>query len=333
MGHPAIQLLDPVLRSEEAGDLRDFLAEVDAALAAAAASKSGFLSRLTQHVMTGSGKRVRPGLVFLASRFGDADRAAVREAALAVEMIHIATLVHDDLVDEAVLRRQRPTVGVKFGEGAAVLLGDHVYAEAFQRLSRLGRPELFGLLADATMAMCAGEIAQYEKRYAFDLDEVSYLSFLRGKTASLMAASSRAGAMLAGLSEDQRRALELFGEKIGIAFQIVDDILDIEGDEAVVGKTLHTDLTHGKMTLPLIDYLAGLSNEKDRRAFQETLRSPNGRVDALIADLRRSGVLDRAKAKVRALLIEAESALAALPDRPARRLLIDVSRRLADRRM
>ena len=137
---------------------------------------------------------------------------------------------------------------------------------------------------------------------------------------------------MAGVPADQGRALEVFGDRVGVAFQIVDDILDIEGDEAVVGKTLHTDLTHGKMTLPLIDYLAGLSSEKDRRAFQDVLLSPNGRVDALIADLRRSGVLEKAKSKVCLLLTEAEAALAALPDHPARRLLAEVARRLTDRR-
>ena len=138
---------------------------------------------------------------------------------------------------------------------------------------------------------------------------------------------------MAGLPEEQTRALETVGDKLGIAFQIVDDILDVEGDEAVVGKTLHTDITHGKMTLPLIDYAAGLTDAKAREAFHDTLRSPHGRVDALIADLRRSGVLERSKQKVRALLAEAEAALAVLPDRPARALLLDVARRLSDRKL
>lgn len=333
MGHPALRVLEPILRAGEARELAGFLAEVETSLAAIAGAKKGFLLRLSEYVLTGSGKRVRPGLVFLSAQFGRADRGALMDAALAMEMIHIATLVHDDLVDEAVIRRQRPTVGVKFGEGAAVLLGDHVYAEAFRRLSRLNRPDLLALLADTTMAMCEGEIAQYEARYKFDLDEATYLTFLQRKTASLMAASCRTGAVLAGLPEDQARALEIFGDKLGTAFQIVDDILDVEGDEAVVGKTLHTDITHGKMTLPLIDYAAGLTDPKARESFHDTLRSPHGRVDALIADLRRSGVLERSKKKVRTLLAEAEAALAVLPDRPARTLLLDVARRLSDRKL
>jgi len=329
----ALKLLEPILRGGAAGDLTDFLRETEDALSGASRSKTGFLARLTDYVMTGSGKRVRPALVFLASQFGKADRRAVSQTALAVEMIHIATLVHDDLVDEAVIRRQRPTVGVKFGEGAAVLLGDYVYAETFHRLSALGRPDLMTLFAGSTMPMCEGEIAQYENRYTFDLSEEQYLTFLQRKTASLMAASCRAGGMLAGLPEASLNALETFGDRLGVAFQIVDDILDIEGDEAVVGKTLHTDLIHGKMTLPLIDYAAGLTTDNARTSFHDFLRSPNGRVDAFIADLRRSGVLARSKEKVQTLLKEADAQLDLLPAVPARTLLKDVARRLSDRKV
>jgi geranylgeranyl pyrophosphate synthase len=329
----ALKLLEPILRAGQAGDLTDFLRETEENLASVSRSKTGFLAQLTEYVMTGSGKRVRPALVFLGSQFGKADRHTVSQTALAVEMIHIATLVHDDLVDEAVIRRQRPTVGVKFGEGSAVLLGDFVYAEAFQRLSALGRSDLMTLFAGSTMSMCEGEIAQYENRYKFDLSEEQYLTFLQRKTASLMAASCRAGGMLAGLPESSLKALETFGDRLGVAFQIVDDILDIEGDEAVVGKTLHTDLIHGKMTLPLIDYAAGLTTDDARKAFHDFLRSPNGRVDAFIADLRRSGVLARSKVKVNSLLKEAEAQLQILPDVPARTLLIDVARRLSDRKV
>ena len=329
----ALKLLEPVLRAGEAGVLTDFLKEIDRSLGDVSRAKTGFLAQLTDYVMTGSGKRVRPALVFLGSQFGKADAAAVTQTALVVEMIHIATLVHDDLVDEAVIRRQRPTVGVKFGEGSAVLLGDYVYAEAFRRLSALGRPDLMNLFAGSTMAMCEGEIAQYESRYAFNLSKDLYLSFLQKKTAALMAASCRAGGMLAGLPEKSLKALETFGDRLGVAFQIVDDILDIEGDEAVVGKTLHTDLIHGKMTLPLIDYAAGLPTDEGRTAFQDFLRSPNGRVDAFIADIRRSGVLARSKEKVQSLLKEAESQLDVLPDVPARILLKDVAHRLSDRKV
>lgn len=330
---PVFKVLEPVLRSPGADGLPEFLNSVEKAFAELAQSRTGFLGQLSEYVLTGSGKRVRPGLVYVASRFGSADPASVRETALAVELIHIATLVHDDLVDDALIRRQRPTVGVKFGEGAAVLLGDYVYAQAFQRLGALGRPDLLRLYAETTMVMCEGEIGQYESRYRFTLSESDYLEFLRKKTASLMAASCRSGAMLAGLTEAQARALEIFGEKLGVAFQVVDDLLDVEGDEAVVGKTLHTDLTHGKMTLPLILFTARLTSEKDRKALFDLLRNPNGHLRGLIERVRASGVLGECRAQVQQLLAEAEAALNVLPDVPARRLLTDIARRLSSRQV
>ncbi|HMU96485.1 MAG TPA: polyprenyl synthetase family protein [Elusimicrobiota bacterium] len=330
---PVFKVLEPVLRSPGADGLPEFLSTVEKSFAEFARSRTGFLAQLSDYVLTGSGKRVRPGLVFVASRFGSADPAAVRETALAVELIHIATLVHDDLVDDALMRRQRPTVGVKFGEGAAVLLGDYVYAQAFQRLGALGRPDLVRLYADTTMVMCEGEIGQYESRYRFTLSESEYLDFLGKKTASLMAAACRSGALLAGLNEAQARALETFGEKLGVAFQVVDDLLDVEGDEAVVGKTLHTDLTHGKMTLPLILYSARLSSDKERQALFELLRNPNGHLRGLIERVRASGVLADCRTKVQQLLNEADGALKALPDVPARRLLADIALRLSSRQV
>lgn len=330
---PVFKVLEPVLQSPGAEGLPEFLTAVEKAFAEFAKNRTGFLGQLTEYVLTGSGKRVRPGLVYVASRFGSADPAAVRETALAVELIHIATLIHDDLVDDALMRRQRPTVGVKFGEGAAVLLGDYVLAQAFQRLGALCRPELLRLYAETTMVMCEGEIGQYESRYRFTLSENDYLEFLRKKTASLMAASCRSGALLAGLTEAQAHALEIFGEKMGVAFQVVDDLLDVEGEEAVVGKTLHTDLTHGKMTLPLILFAARMPSAKERTALFELLKNPNGHLRGLIERLRASGVLSDCRAKVQQLLAEAEGALTALPDVPARRLLADIARRLSSRQV
>lgn len=328
----ATEVFAPLLTSQEAAGLSGYLKKLEASFGAFSASRTGFLAKLTDYVLTGSGKRVRPALVYVASRFGKADENAVLETGMAVEMIHIATLVHDDLVDEAVMRRQKPTVGVKFGDGAAVLLGDHVYAQAFQRLAALGRPELLRVFADTTMVMCDGEIGQYEGRYKFEISEEEYLSFLQKKTAALMAASAWAGGTLAGLPEKQVKALERFGNAIGIAFQVVDDILDVEGDEAETGKTLRTDLLHGKMTLPLIYFAQGLSG-KARTDLFDTLKNPNGQLSALLKDVQASGVMSACRARVATLVAEAESALNDLPDHPSRRLLMDISRRLSDRKV
>jgi geranylgeranyl pyrophosphate synthase len=325
--------LEPFLQAPGADGLVRFLNELEGRFSSFASERTGFLAQLSEYVMTGSGKRLRPALVYLASRFGPADENSVREAAIGVELIHIATLVHDDLVDQALLRRRKPTVAVKFGDGAAVLLGDHVYADAFRRVAVMGDPELLRLFADATLEMCDGEIGQYEGRYRFDLSESDYLSFLRKKTAALMAVACRVGGRLAGLPEDSQSALATFGDRVGVAFQIVDDLLDIEGDEAVVGKTLLTDLSHGKMTLPLIYYIQSFLPKVERDAFIARLKSPSDSLASLVDALRRSGVMDLCRKKAASLLDEAEAALAVLPDHPSRRLLSDVARRLLDRKL
>jgi geranylgeranyl pyrophosphate synthase len=328
----SLKVFEPLLNARETEGLRGFLKDLEAEFSSFSKSKTGFLSKLTDYVLTGSGKRVRPALVYVASRFGKADDRAVMETAVAVEMIHIATLVHDDLVDEALIRRQKPTVGVQFGDGAAVLLGDHVYARAFQRLASLGRPELLRVFADTTMEMCDGEIGQYEGRYKFEITEAEYLEFLRKKTATLMAGAAWAGGFLSGLADRELEALRAFGNGIGVAFQVVDDILDIEGDEAETGKTLRTDLLHGKMTLPLILYARTLAAGPRGELF-EHLRNPNGHVADLVSRVRASGVMEDCRRKVASLLADAEGALSLLPEHPSKKLLLDISRRLSDRKV
>jgi geranylgeranyl pyrophosphate synthase len=327
-----LSVFEPLLNAREADGLSDFLKELEGELSRFSTSKTGFLAQLVDYVLTGSGKRVRPALVYVASRFGKADKHQVMQTALAVELIHVATLVHDDLVDEAVMRRSKATVGVKFGDGAAVLLGDYVYAQAFQRLASIGRPELLQVFADTTLTMCDGEIGQYEGRYAFDVSEADYLEFLRKKTASLMASSAWAGGVLAGLPAEQSKALEVFGDKIGVAFQVVDDLLDLEGEEDDTGKTLRTDLLHGKMTMPLIRYAAALP-AAERQSLFEVLKNPNGQLSDLVKKVLASGVMKECRARVDGLVAEAENALSSLPDHPSRSLLKKISSRLSDRKV
>jgi geranylgeranyl pyrophosphate synthase len=310
--------------------MESFLGRLEKDLAGLSGEDPSLLSRLSRYIFDRAGKHLRPALVFAASRFGEADEREVMETALAVEMIHIATLVHDDLVDEALLRRDKPTVAVRFGEGAAVLMGDYVYAQAFRRMAALGRPALLSAFADATTEMCQGEIGQYEKRRRFDLSEEEYLDFLRKKTAALMSAAAWAGGYLAGLSPMHLENLRTFGEGIGIAFQIVDDVLDVAGDEKVVGKTLRTDLRNGKMTLPFIRFSRTLS-ATDRSALRESLRAQDKGLDGWISRLLNSGVIADCRSAAAALAKKAQEALAMLPDRPCRGLLLEIADRLTDR--
>lgn len=326
-----LKTFEPLLKARGAEGLMEFLKGLDGRLERFSQAQTGFLAQLADYVLTGAGKRVRPALVHITSRFGQANPEHVMRAGLAVEMVHIATLVHDDLVDEAAMRRQKPTVGVKFGDGAAVLLGDFVYAQAFHELALIQNPGLLKLFADTTLVMCGGEIRQWERRYVFDLSEEEYISFLDQKTASLMAAACRAGARLAGLTQVQEDALDVFGRHIGIAFQIIDDILDLEGEEAVTGKTLRTDLAHGKMTLPLIHFRQQISASQQSALF-DSLKNPNGQVTELIRQVHAAGSIAYSREKAQALLAQADDALSALPDHPCKDLLRGISSHLSRRK-
>ncbi len=286
-----------------------------------ASDSDGFLGDLKSYVLIGSGKRVRPALVMLSAMLGQADPADVQVVSLAVELVHIATLVHDDVIDKAVLRRNRKTVAAEHGVDAAVLLGDHIFTYAFERVADLNNPLILKLLARSTSIMCAGEIDQLKKRFQFDLSEPEYFSFLEKKTASLFGTSARSGAILAGQSEKIQLALESFGMHLGLAFQITDDLLDLTGEETVVGKTLRTDLLNGKMTLPLIYYRNHLASPKDSANFFENLQHPNGHLSDLVDQMKSSGAIQYAEQVAEREVAAAFEQLEALPNGPSKELL------------
>jgi geranylgeranyl pyrophosphate synthase len=298
--------------------LKPDLARLNQSLEELAQNTDGFLGDLLSYVLRGSGKRVRPALVMLGSRLGPSDDKSVQVVAQAVELVHIATLIHDDVIDNAVLRRGRKTVAAENGVDAAVLLGDHVYTYAFQRVAALGHPQLVELLAGATAIMCAGEIEQLKKRFQFNLSEADYFRFIYEKTASLFGTSARSGAVLAGQSQKIQFALEKFGVSLGIAFQITDDLLDITGEEAVVGKTLRTDLMNGKMTLPLIHYRDQLPNSAAKEEFASNLRNPDGRIEQIVERMVAAGSIRYSEDVAKRRVEEALSELDALPKGHAR---------------
>ena len=216
-------------------------------------SSSPALKSLVGHISGYAGKRLRPALVFLSAKACGKDVTSdhMRLAAI-VELIHTATLVHDDILDGADVRRRVKTVNAMHGNQVPVLLGDFIYARAFAMSVELPTPDASRVLARVTQIVCRGEIEQIFDRYDFDLDEAAYLKIIEAKTAELYAAACELGALYAGAEPTQVKALSCFGRQIGIAFQVIDDCLDLIGDEAVVGKSLGTDLEGGKLTLPLI---------------------------------------------------------------------------------
>ena len=198
------------------------------------------------------GKRIRPALVLLAAKFGAYDLHRLTPAAMAVELTHAATLVHDDVIDRATVRRGRPTVAARLGDEPAIVVGDFYFAKAYEQAANTQSPEVVTILADAVMKICAGEVRQQSIRhqYATTLDE--YMARIEAKTATLLAACCDIGALLGGLHAGPRSHLRAFGRLLGLAFQIADDVLDYTGTEDEVGKPIGHDVVEGFATLPLM---------------------------------------------------------------------------------
>jgi octaprenyl-diphosphate synthase len=257
------------------------------------------------------------------ARDGAPLKKAHRISAAVAEMIHMATLVHDDVLDEADTRRRGRTVNSLRGNETAVMLGDWLISNAFHLCSLVGDPAINLLFGETTNTLCEGELLQLSRREDPTLDEKTYMEIVRRKTAALVATCCSLGARLSGASDEVQAALSLYGERTGCAFQIQDDVLDLAGEEAVVGKTLGRDLEKGKATLPVILLLRGAS-PWERSEVLQIIHRRDG--TALLERLRRSGCLDEAKAAAQSLVDSAKAALDAVPAGTARDLL----RELAD---
>jgi octaprenyl-diphosphate synthase len=218
-------------------------------------SDSPVISDLCRHVGQFHGKMLRPAVLLLAARAAGELRPAHRVLAAVVEMVHIATLVHDDVLDEADIRRRAATVNRLWGNERAVLMGDFLFSHAFHLCSSLESQHAARVIGQVATTLCEGEIMQVSNRDNFELHESEYFDIITRKTASLIAACCSLGARYAGAEEGVVRRLHEYGLSLGIAFQIVDDLLDLTGDEADVGKSLGRDVHKGKLTLPIIHYL------------------------------------------------------------------------------
>jgi octaprenyl-diphosphate synthase len=290
--------------------LAPLLAEVGKAFERQLASDLPPVNTLCRHVERYRGKMLRPTMVFLCGQaFGPVGERHVMVAATC-EMIHMATLVHDDVLDEAEVRRKGHTVNHLRGNEVAVMLGDYLISNAFHLCSRAGDPALNLRLGEVTNTLCEGELVQLSHREDLSLDERTYFEIVRRKTAVLIGACCELGAQLSGAPADAVAALRRFGEGIGVAFQIQDDLLDLEGREDVVGKSLGRDLEKGKLTLPVIIHLAQASGEVRERTIS-AIRARDGA--ALLAELTASGSLVAARSRAVELVAAARAELRHVP--------------------
>ena len=301
------------------------MAEVDRTLRESLASDVALIRQVAEYIIAGGGKRLRPALLLLsASACGYEGRDQYTLAAV-VEMIHTATLLHDDVVDESSLRRGHATANATFGNAASVLVGDFLYSRAFQLMVGVGSMRVLEIVSEATNVIAAGEVLQLMNTGNPDLDETSYLEVIRRKTAKLFEAAARLGAVLAGAGAEREEALARYGTHLGTSFQLVDDVLDYSGDLAAIGKNLGDDLAEGKMTLPLIRALT-VGSEADVALIRHAITGHVLTEFTPVVDvLARTGALDYARRRAEHESDTATACVAELPDSTYRQSLIELA--------
>ncbi len=316
-----VSFLEPVQESLQA---------VEALMRQQAAEHHHDLDAALQHLLSAGGKRLRPALALLVGEMLGADQERLTTLAAAIELLHTATLVHDDLIDGALLRRGIPTLNAAWSPAATVLTGDFMFARAARLAAQAGSLNVMQLFAETLAIIVDGEITQL-----FDgpglADREAYYRRIFAKTASMFVLATEAPALLSGATTAKVEALRGYGHDLGIAYQIVDDILDFTGDQAKLGKPVGSDLRHGLITMPTLCYL---ETHADDAALQAVLNGedlPTDAMDALIERIRRSEAIAQAAADARRLAQQARDYLTILPPSPQRAALEALAEYIVDR--
>lgn len=291
------------------------------------------IPQVTAHLVEAGGKRLRPMLTLAAARLcGYAGPYHIHLAAT-VEFIHTATLLHDDVVDESERRRGRPTANLLWDNKSSVLVGDYLFSRSFQLMVETGTLRVLDILANASATIAEGEVLQLTAAQDLATDEAVYLQVVRGKTAALFSAATEVGGVIAGAPEDQVRALYTYGDALGVAFQIVDDLLDYGGSAAAIGKNTGDDFRERKLTLPVIKAVAQAN--ADERAFWvrviEKGQQEEGDLERAIAIMAAHGSMEAARADALAWVVKAKAALEVVPDHPLRGMLSELADYVVER--
>lgn len=285
------------------------------------------IPEVTAHLVEAGGKRLRPMLTLAAARLCGYDGPYHVHLAATVEFIHTATLLHDDVVDESARRRGRPTANLLWDNKSSVLVGDYLFSRSFQLMVETGNLRVLDILANASATIAEGEVLQLTAAQDLATTEAIYLQVVRGKTAALFSAATEVGGIIAGAPEAQVQALFTYGDALGIAFQIVDDLLDYVGSDEDIGKNTGDDFRERKVTLPVIRTLAHATPEEREfwvRVIEKGDQQPAD-LDLARAMMSRHGAMQSAKAEALSWAGKARAALAALPDHPLRAMLDDLA--------
>jgi octaprenyl-diphosphate synthase len=306
--------------------VRPDLAAVDAMIRARLKSAVPLVDQVAEHIIGGGGKRLRPLLCVLAGRACGIDKEKHIEAAVFIEFVHTATLLHDDVVDGSQKRRGRATANNIFGNQASVLVGDFVYSRAFQMMATVGSQRVMEIMSDATNVIAEGEVLQLMNAHDPETTEQRYLEVIYRKTGRLFEAGAEVAAVLAGAPAAQQAALARYGKHLGIAYQLVDDVLDYKSDPATRGKNLGDDLAEGKPTLPLLHALRH-GNDEQRALIRLAIEQGGlAQLGPIVEAIEATGGLDYAAGFAQRETAQALAALEALPDTPYSRALASLAR-------
>jgi geranylgeranyl pyrophosphate synthase len=312
--------------------IREELEVVEQKLYQAADAEQEPLRETLGYLLDSGGKRIRPALVILASKFHDRETERVVPLAAAVEMLHTATLVHDDLLDGSLLRRGNPTLNAQLSAGAVILVGDYLFAQAADLAAATESVPVVNIFAKTLMTICSGEL-----RHVFDEDgwrrtKEEYYHSTYSKTASLFAASTESGALLSGAPIATVHALRDYGYNLGMAFQIVDDILDFVGDEEQMGKPIGSDLRQGTVTLPLLLFLDDHPEHDLLRSIFKDREGREEKIRALVERVRNSPAIGLAREEARRFTVQSKEAIKGLLANEYRQVMLDLADYLLQRR-
>lgn len=305
-------LLDPI--TEE-------LAEFERRLEATVREDLGPMAEAMNHIVKAGGKRLRPALVILSSQVGTADVDHMYSLATAIEFIHTATLIHDDVIDHASTRRGTPTIHEVFGPDPAIIVGDYYFAKGANLMASIGRASIDEAISRSVMAVCKGELLQMTGKYRYDQTLEQYYQTIESKTAALLSASTFCGALIGHVSDEGVAALERYGHSLGMAFQIADDVLDYIATEETVGKPVGADLRQGTVTLPLMYALSDPATTSDLRAILGKTTLSDGDFVNVVTLVRNSDGVEKAQSRAIEFAEKARRELTILPQSRARDML------------
>ncbi|GER66025.1 heptaprenyl diphosphate synthase component 2 [Weizmannia acidilactici] len=296
----------------------------------AVASNSTLIKQASVNLLKAGGKRIRPVFVLLGAKFGNYEIERVKNVAVALELIHMASLVHDDVIDDSKLRRGKPTVQAEWDNRIAMYTGDYILASALEYITKVDDLSAHQILADTLVEVCVGEIEQIKDKYRFNQNLRCYLRRIKRKTALLIAVSCQLGAIAAGASDKIHRQLFRFGYNVGMSYQIIDDILDFTGTEKQLGKPAGEDLRQGNVTLPVLFAMEDPAIKKRLENVHEHM--PKSELAATIDMIKQSGAIEKSYEVSRCYLVKALDSLHGLPDSRFKKTLEDLARYMGKRK-